>query len=311
MPRPRSAHSLCRSHLAFGLVSAAALASSAVASPLHVLEKRYTDVGGYANPTAGGGKWLTLARNTWPEGLGEPINIVISANSHPALMTDEGFYDWGMSINFGTYLLDASGVGSYHGECFGQTDGARQAANLGDGNGMHNQSDLLRENFGDVTYGVCKESANGGFHYRVWRQNGTDADTGAWFLAASEEEDLSNNHMIVDNGYDLGRDEVVRRAVAPGGTKSPITNTTYTATAVNASGVGYFDNITFWDINHRISTDGVVMVLTVDVTDPGTLAAAARSTGDNAAPGTGASAADLARAASVGLFAVFALALLL
>lgn len=51
-------------------------------------------------------------------------------------MTDEGFYDWGMSINFGTYLLDASGVGSYHGECFGQTDGARQAANLGDGNGM-------------------------------------------------------------------------------------------------------------------------------------------------------------------------------
>lgn len=42
---------------------------------------------------------------------------------------------------------------------------------------------------------------------------------------------------------------------------------------MNASGVGYFDNITFWDINHRISTDGVVMVLTVDVTDPGTLAA--------------------------------------
>lgn len=52
-----------------------------------------------------------------------------------------------------------------------------------------------------MTYGVCKESANGGFHYRVWRQNGTDADTGAWFLAASEEEDLSNNHMIVDNGF--------------------------------------------------------------------------------------------------------------
>lgn len=60
MPRPRSTHSLCRSYLAFGLVSAAALASSAVASPLHALEKRYTDVGGYANPTAGGGKWLTV-----------------------------------------------------------------------------------------------------------------------------------------------------------------------------------------------------------------------------------------------------------
>jgi len=38
-------------------------------------------------------------------------------------MTDTGFFDWGFSINFS-------------GECLGQSDGAKQAANLGDGLGF-------------------------------------------------------------------------------------------------------------------------------------------------------------------------------
>ena len=63
-----------------------------------------------------------------------------------------------------------------------------------------NQTDLLRENFGDVTYGVCRESADGGFHFRVFPQVGSEADSGAYFTAASEEQSLSQNHMIVPNG---------------------------------------------------------------------------------------------------------------
>ena len=63
-----------------------------------------------------------------------------------------------------------------------------------------NQTDLLRENFGDVTYGVCRESADGGFHFRVFPQVGPEADSGAYFTAASEEQSLSQNHMIVPNG---------------------------------------------------------------------------------------------------------------
>lgn len=66
---------------------------------------------------------IQLARNTYPEGLGEPINIVISADSDALLMTDTGFFDWGFSIDFS-------------GECLGQSDGAKQAANLGDGLGF-------------------------------------------------------------------------------------------------------------------------------------------------------------------------------
>lgn len=63
------------------------------------------------------------ARNTYPPGLGEPINVVISAESDRVLMFDEGFLDYSQSLHFS-------------GECLGQTGGARQAANLGDGNGM-------------------------------------------------------------------------------------------------------------------------------------------------------------------------------
>lgn len=69
--------------------------------------------------------------------------------------------------------------------------------------------------------------------------------------------------------YDLGRDEVVRRATVAGGTTSPITNRTYEVTAQNASGPGYFANVTTSEINHGIATDGIVAVLTVRVTsDP-------------------------------------------
>jgi deoxyribodipyrimidine photolyase len=37
------------------------------------------------------------------------------------------------------------------------------------------------------------------------------SDSGAWFLAASKEHDVQNNHNIVADGYNLGRDYVRRR----------------------------------------------------------------------------------------------------
>jgi len=102
--------------------------------------------------------------------------------------------------------------------------------------------------------------------------------------------DLQNNHMIIPNGsvsllyssplraetdldfdnrYDLGRDDVVRRATIEGGTKSPLTNRTFVTTVANASGPGYFANVTTEQINHGIPTDGIVAVLTVRITSNG------------------------------------------
>ncbi|TNY22163.1 hypothetical protein DMC30DRAFT_445552 [Rhodotorula diobovata] len=300
MPPPSSTR---RRRALLGLVLVASHASSALASPL--AKRDAVDEGGYYNPTSNGGRWLTYAANSG--GTGEPINVVVSGDSDEVVHTADGFYDWSLSINFGSYLLDSQGVGSYAGECLGQTDGERQAANLGDGLGIRNQTELYRENFQDVTYGVCKESAQGGYHYRIWQQVGPEANSSAWFLAASEEESLSQNHMIVPNGYDLGRDEVVRRATVAGGTTSPITNRTYEVTAQNASGPGYFANVTTSEINHGIATDGIVAVLTVRVTsDPVTAKSISAASRALAAP----SALVLAQGTALALFTTLALALL-
>lgn len=40
--------------------------------------------------------------------------------------------------------------------------GGYQSANLGDGNGQHNQTGIYRENFGNQQYGTCQESVDGG-----------------------------------------------------------------------------------------------------------------------------------------------------
>ncbi|POY75219.1 hypothetical protein BMF94_1851 [Rhodotorula taiwanensis] len=249
MPRPRMPATTAA-------VCVLALAATRVVANPVVRRASPTWEGGYYNPTSNGGQWLTAARDTYPAGLGEPINVVISSESDGVLMFDEGFFDYSQSLQFSA-------------SCLGQSGGLEQEANLGDGNGMHNQSGLLRENFGDPGFGTCRETFEGGYHYRFWRQNGTAANSGAWFLAASQEQDLAAQHDITPNGYDIGRDEVVRRAVASGGTKSPLTNRTFTATARNASGIGYYANVSTSEINHGVGTDGVVMILTVKVTSNG------------------------------------------
>jgi hypothetical protein len=90
-------------------------------------------------------------------------------------------------------------------ECFGIHLGDPQSANLGDGNGSVNQTIELRQDFGNANTGTCLESAIGGNHLRVYRQNGPLADSGALFLATSTEEDVTKGHTIAPDGYDLGR----------------------------------------------------------------------------------------------------------
>lgn len=62
-----------------------------------------------------------LAANTG--GLGEPLNVVISALSDALILTDEGLTDFMWSVDYSEEFL-------------GQSLGERQAANLGDGNGQ-------------------------------------------------------------------------------------------------------------------------------------------------------------------------------
>jgi len=150
-----------------------------------------------------------------------------------------------------TLFISPSGI-----ECLGLHLGDPQAANLGDGNGWVNQTFELRQ---DVGLGTCVESLTGGNHLRLFRQNGPDADTGALFLAVSQEEDVFENHNISPNGYDVGRDEFVAGALAV----TRYEGVNYQTVAQNITGLLPPGSA---GVNHGIATDGVTVLLTVTIT---------------------------------------------
>ncbi|KAF7789274.1 hypothetical protein EIP86_000215 [Pleurotus ostreatoroseus] len=196
----------------------------------------------FFNPTANGGSWLDVAGT----GVGEPMNVVISGLSSPSVLTDDGFINYARSLSFST-------------ECLGIHLGDPQSANLGDGNGFVNQTVELREDFDSSTLGTCLESLTGGNHLRVYRQNGSEADSGALFLAVSEEEDVFEGHTIEPNGYNLGRDNLVASAV---GKQTSFDGVTYTATAETLTGVMPSGTA---GVNHGIAIDGNAVLLTVNI----------------------------------------------
>ncbi|GHJ86910.1 hypothetical protein NliqN6_3312 [Naganishia liquefaciens] len=227
---------------------------------------------GFDDPRVNGGYMLTIAQNTNPPGLGEPLNTILSADSDArvlALNSDEG--------GFLNYMLSTS-LGE---ECLGQHYGDYQMANLGDGQGNVTEMEVLRWNYGDIYIGTCRETFNGGLHLRYWRQN----NTGAYFMAVSEELDLAANHLIAPNGYNLGRDHMVgnltdQQSVIP---TLNLTNTsTYSGSSSwanytyetsvkyisgllqnSSEGVNHPDSVA---VNGRPAIDGLVAVLTVKIT---------------------------------------------
>ncbi|PKI82622.1 hypothetical protein MVES1_003795 [Malassezia vespertilionis] len=198
---------------------------------------------GWVNPETHGGSMLDLVGN----GFREPMNVIISGKSDPSVLSDKGLLDYVRSIGFSF-------------ECLHIHLGGLQRSNLGDGAGWKAQlfeyrSLMFPKSLG-VWVGSCWESLAGGNHFRVWRQNGTEADTGAWFLAVSKEENVAHKHTIVPNGYDIGRDLLVQAATKG----SELFGKRYTASVdwqegLLAEGAN--------SINHNISIDGRVAVLTV------------------------------------------------
>ncbi|KAM0747080.1 hypothetical protein T439DRAFT_318350 [Meredithblackwellia eburnea MCA 4105] len=228
----------------------------------HLHRKRLTEIDGFYNSTQGGGSWLTGVIGTYPAGLGEPINAVLSSNSDAAVLTYTGFLDLAESWGFS-------------GSCLGQSAGNAQSANLGDGNGYKNQTDLLRWNYGDPSLGTCTETIKGGNHFRYWVQNGTEANSGAIFMAVSYEKNLTYQHDIIADGYDIGRDELIGNATVTAGTTSSLTGTRYTTTVQLVS--GFLPANTSDGINHAIEIDGLVAVFTSKVASQGSSSAAAAS----------------------------------
>ncbi|KAJ7925154.1 hypothetical protein B0H13DRAFT_2572878 [Mycena leptocephala] len=205
----------------------------------------------FFNPNLNGGSMLDDASGgTSSSDLGEPLNVIISGLSSPAVLTDAGFLNFARAIGFST-------------ECLGIHLGGPQSANLGDGNGYVNQTSELRQDYGDATLGTCLESLIGIPSLRrifVYRQNGPQADSGALFLAVSKEENVVEGHTIVPNGYNIGRDLLVANATAA--THPSFGGVTYSSTLQRMTGLLPAGSA---DVNHGIATDGITSLLTVTI----------------------------------------------
>ncbi|KAG2032445.1 hypothetical protein BDR03DRAFT_969941 [Suillus americanus] len=179
------------------------------------------------------------------DGYGEPMNVIISGLSSPDVLTLHGAINFARAIGFSE-------------ECFGIHSGGYMSADLGDGNGWVNQTIELRQDYGNTGGGTCLETLIGGNHFRIFVQNGTAADSGALFLAVSQEEPILENHDIVPDGYDIGRNRLASAAVG----ETWFHGVKYHTTAQNITGLlaPGADGI-----NHDIAQDGIVTLLTVTI----------------------------------------------
>ncbi|KZV89882.1 hypothetical protein EXIGLDRAFT_720992 [Exidia glandulosa HHB12029] len=202
----------------------------------------------WIDPRLRGGRMLD---SVYAWRIGEPLNVIISGQSHADVLSQTGFVDYARSIGFSD-------------ECLGLHMGTVHEADLGDGMGWRPEQLLARQTFRTSLeiplWGTtCWESLAGGNHFRAWRQNGSLANTGAWFLAVSQEMSGREHHMIVDNGYNLGRDLLVSRAVSPPKGSLWVADVAWIQGLIEPGVKG---------INHAIRQDGLVALLTVRRREP-------------------------------------------
>ncbi|THV02350.1 hypothetical protein K435DRAFT_653408 [Dendrothele bispora CBS 962.96] len=227
---------------------------------------------GFFDPASNGGSLLTSVPDTFPPGQHEPVNLIISGDSDSDVLQDtsEGLHNYFLSLSFS-------------GECFGQHQGNRQQADLGDGKGLVNETAVIRYNYGDPTLGTCTESQQGGNHFRYWIQNGSSADSGAVFMAVSYEKSEAEGHDIVVNGYNLGRDYIIGNITGSAIPTLSLTNSSTFSGSTSSSGFTYSSTVTYLSgllpntsegINHNLTVsvdninavDGLVALVEVKVT---------------------------------------------
>lgn len=200
---------------------------------------------GFTDPRIYGGTSFDLVGN----GMHEPLNIIISSHSSPSILTRKGFQSYCRALDFDR-------------ECLGIHAGGYQKAFI-DPRGWRDQEFIYRQVYTpfDHVFGTCIESLVGGNHIRAWQQQGSQA----WFLATSREEDASKNHMIIPNGYNIGRNQLVQMAL--GKNKDGMTSFMLTKYSTKVEFVAGLMPQGMQGVNHDIAVDGLTAVLTVTVVE--------------------------------------------
>lgn len=200
---------------------------------------------------------LTSVPDTFPAGLGEPLNMIIAGTSDEDVLNDS-VDNGGLQNYFQSF--------GFSGECLGLHQGDHQAADLGDGNGYKNETQVMRWNYGDPKVGTCTETVKGGNHFRYWTQNGPNANSGAIFMAVSYELPVEQQHNIIVNGYDLGRDWLVGNITGQAIPTLALANTThYAASQTSANNYTYQTDVQYMSGLLQSTSEGINHFLTVGV----------------------------------------------
>lgn len=218
---------------------------------------------GFVDPRIYGGTNFDLVGN----GMHEPLNVIISNHSSPTILTRKGFQSYCRSLDFDK-------------ECLGLHAGGYQKGYI-DPRGWRDQEFIYRQVYTplDHVFGTCIESLVGGNHIRAWQQQGS----GAWFLATSREEDASKNHMIIPNGYNIGRNQLVQQAL--GKNRDGRTSFMWTRYSTQVQFVAGLMPQGVQGVNHDIAVDGLTAVLTVTILpDIGWFGGKEATPGKNAQP---------------------------
>ncbi|SPO41135.1 uncharacterized protein PSFLO_06617 [Pseudozyma flocculosa] len=195
---------------------------------------------GFVDPRLYGGTSFDLVG----DGEHEPLNVIVSALSSPEILTKKGLQSYMRSLDFDK-------------ECLGLHSGGAQKAWL-DPRGWRDEEWLFRKVYTplDHLFGTCIESLVGGNHFRAWQQQGT----GAWFLATSKEQNVARKHMIVPDGYNIGRDELVEQSQAERDTVTSFFGKRYRTSVEYVAGLMPPGQ---QGVNHDIAVDGLTAILTV------------------------------------------------
>lgn len=119
----------------------------------------------------------------------------------------------------------------YSNECLGLHIGNIHEADLGDGNDRMPEAYLARQAYFPI-WGTCWESIAGGHHFRAWRQNGTHAASGAWFIGYVCSPPLCPRFPF---SSERGRAERRKRSIRRSGTRSSRTAITSGATGSSSA----------------------------------------------------------------------------
>lgn len=213
--------------------------------------------GGYVDPATRDGKMTTtpvyLDKNVTK---GQPMNVIISNKSEASILEDLGAHNFYKSLGF------------LPGPCHTKDDTNRtKEANVGGiGWGAMGSEDAKWQ------FPECGSPTNPVLRFTYWIQYDALGKAGATFISAAMTvpDEAQSDDTVIENGYDLGRDQFIAR-VTLNNTGAPVLDRTNKTqefkTSVVYNDTKLLSNITADDLQFNIGTDGRIPILLVEKTD--------------------------------------------